>query len=82
MTTRIYPPHDINGYKQPEFPYKTAKSSTFKRKASPKKTKKTHKIKSKSEHNAILDLKNSLRQECLRLASFLKQESFRPGYVR
>ena len=42
---------------------------------------KTKKIISKKE-NPISDLKDSLREECLRLASFLRQETHRPGYVR
>ncbi len=82
MTTRIFPPHDINGIRQPEFPYKSPKSYSTKRRASAKHSKKTIKVVSKSDDKIILELKNSLRQECLRLASFLRQESFRPGYVR
>lgn len=30
----------------------------------------------------ITEVKSSLREECLRLASFLRQETHRPGYVR
>ena len=82
MTTRIFPAHDINGLKQLEFPYKSTKSTRSRKKNNSVSKKSFSKVASKAEDKAILALKDSLRQECLRLASFLKQETHRPGFVR
>lgn len=82
MTTRVFPTHDINGLKQTEFPYKSAKSTRNKKKNFRKSARSITKVQSKGEDKSILALKDSLRQECLRLASFLKQETHRPGFVR
>ena len=82
MTTRILPAQDINGLKQPEFPYKSAKSTRSRKKNSSVSKKAISKAASIKENTSILALKDSLRQVCLRLASFLKQETHRPGFVR
>ena len=82
MTTRVFPKNDINGLKQPEFPYKSMKSGRSKKKSTSPANRTMSKVLFKQEDKSILALKDSLRQECLRLASFLKQETHRPGFVR
>ena len=82
MTTRITPTYAINGLKQKEFPINNTTLPNTRRKIKSKtRSFKSHPVK-RDLDNSMKDLKLSLRQECLQLASFLKQESFRPGYVR
>lgn len=82
MTTRITPTYAINGLKQREFPINKRNYQKTKRNSKAKtRSLKIHSTKRNSD-DSLNDLKLSLRQECLQLASFLKQESFRPGYVR
>ena len=82
MTTRITPTHAINGLKQREFPLKNSPHSRkTKRTTTKQRTKKIVK-EAKEDYDSLKDIKMSLRQECIRLASFLKQETHRPGFVR
>lgn len=83
MSTRITPPFNVNTKEIPNRTIKNNKSiEKGKRKSSH--TNKLSKVQksSKKNENSISDVKSSLREECLRLASFLRQETHRPGYVR
>ena len=80
MATRINPPQTVRQEPMSYLPTKTTKHATRKNRTrhfSPK-----TQIKAKAEEKAMNSLKVSLRDECLRLASFLKQETHRPGFVR
>ena len=82
MATRISPHHTSNVLKQQEFPIKGAKTSRRKRKNNVKINSLKVKSAPKKAEKSIAYIKFSLRQECLQLASFLRQETHRPGYVR
>lgn len=82
MTTRITPTHAINGLKQRAFPINKTNYPKTKRKTKSKSSSATLQSLKRKPVNPLNDLKMSLRQECLQLASFLKQETHRPGYVR
>ena len=82
MATRISTHHTSNVLKQKEFPIKGTKTSRRKRKNTAKINSLKIKSAPKIAEKSIAELKFSLRQECLQLASFLRQETHRPGYVR
>ncbi len=82
MTTRITPTYAVNGLKQREFPISNGSFPQSNRKSKVKRRSLKDNSTKSNLDNSLNDLKLSLRQECLQLASFLKQESFRPGYVR
>ena len=82
MATRISPHHTSNVLKQQEFPIKGIKTSRKKRKNTTRINSLNARSDPKKAEKSIADLKFSLRQECLQLATFLRQETHRPGFVR
>ena len=82
MTTKITPTQAINGLKQREFPIKNSSVPKSKKRVSTKHRTKTALASKKELESPLTDIKTSLRQECMRLALFLKQETHRPGFVR
>jgi len=83
MTTRISITNEIHSLKNQEYTIRQSRqvSKTRKKSSNSHSVRKLEK-KVISNENSISDLSLSLREECLRLASFLKQESNRPGFVR
>ena len=83
MATRIPLQNDIRTIKYPEQSAKSSKASAkTRRKSSQSNSYQKAKKIEKNKENSISDIQSSLREECLRLAAFLRQESHRPGFVR
>lgn len=82
MTTRITIPHDVSNADVAHNPTKTTRYASRKRKITNKKSVSNTKVVAKPTEKNISNLKVSLRDECLRLAVFLRQESHRPGLAR